>query len=329
MVILMNLLPILMMSSIFLFVFLLVLVAYGILTESKFAEKRTVKKRLLFVSAGGKHGQEKLEKYRRVALKEVGAFEQLVLKLPRISALDRLLVKSKVTINASTFLLTSIAFALLGFLLGLTWLERISGGIFLGLILGLTPFLLLRIAAHSYYEKFQEQLPEALDLLGRALRSGHALTSGLDMIAQESVDPIKAEFAATVDELKLGLTVQEAFDNLCQRVPSADLRFFAVAINIQRETGGNLAEILDSISRLIRERVQFDRHVKALTAEGRLSAAILLALPMVMFLYIYFVNYEYISMLWKERVGLILLVGGIVSQIVGAYVIKRIVAIEI
>lgn len=325
----MNSLTILILCSVFLFVFLLVVVIYGILNESTFAEKRAVKKRLLFMSAGGMHGQEKLAHYRNAALKDVGAFEQMLLKLPRIQTLDRMLVKSKVSINASIFILACLALLLFGFLIGYTFLHRLSGGILLGLFLGLAPILFLRMAVRSYYDKFQEQLPEALDLLGRALRSGHALTSGLNMVAEESVDPIKAEFSITVDELKLGLTVQEAFDNLCVRVPSADLRFFVVAVTIQRETGGNLAEILDSISHLIRERVQFGRHVQALTAEGRLSALVLIALPLVMFVYIYFANYEYISMLWTERVGLILLIGGIVSQLIGAYIMKRIVAIEI
>lgn len=324
----MNPQTILILCLVFLFVFLVVVIIHGILNEGNFAEKRTVKKRLLFMSAGGMHGHEKLVRYRNTALKDVGAFEQTLLKLPRIPALDRLLAKAKVAINATTFILASLAAALLGFLLGYTLLTRISAGIGLGLLFSLTPLILLRMAARSYYNKFQEQLPEALDLLGRALRSGHALTSGLDMISKETVDPIKAEFAITVDELNLGLTVQEAFDNLCQRVPSADLRYFVVAVTIQRETGGNLAEILDNISRLIRDRVQFGRHVMALTAEGRLSAWVLIALPLVMFLYIYLANYEYISLLWTERVGLILLMGGIVSQIVGAYVMKRIVAIE-
>ena len=325
----MNSLMILILCSVFLFVFLLVVVIYGVLNEGKFAEKRTVKKRLVFMSAGGMHGQEKLARYRNAALKDVGAFEKMLFKLPRIPALDRLLVKSKVSINASVFFLGSLALVLLGFLFGYTLLNRISGGILFGFLLGLVPLVLLRMTVRSYYDKFQEQLPEALDLLGRALRSGHALTSGLAMIAEECVDPIKSEFAITADELKLGLTMQEAFDNLCKRVPSADLRYFVVAVTIQRETGGNLVEILDSISRLIRERVQFGRQVQTLTAEGRLSAWVLIALPLAMFLYIYFANYEYISMLWTEPVGLILLVGGIVSQILGAYVMKRIVAIEI
>lgn len=325
----MDSLTILILCSVFLFVFLVVVVIYGILNEGRFAEKRAVKKRLLFMSAGGMHGQEKLAHYRNAALKDVGAFEQMMLKLPRISTLDRMLVKSKVSVNASVFILASLGLALLGFLLGYTLLHRISSGILIGLLLGLAPLFMLRMAVRSYYDKFQEQLPEALDLLGRALRSGHALTSGLNMVAEESADPIKSEFATTVDELKLGLTVKEAFDNLCQRVPSPDLRFFVVAVTIQRETGGNLAEILDSISRLIRERVQFGRHVQTLTAEGRLSAWVLIALPLIMFLYLYFVNYDYISMLWTERTGLVLLVGGVVSQMIGAYVMKRIVAIEI
>ena len=211
----MNALTILILCSVFLFVFLIVVVVYGILNESKFAEKRTVKKRLIFMSAGGMHGQEKLARYRSAPLKDVGAFEQLLLKLPRLPALDRMLVKSKVSINASIFILASLGLVLLGFLLGYTLLHRIASGILLGLLMGLTPLGLLRMAGRSYYDKFQEQLPEALDLLGRALRSGHALTSGLNMVAKESADPIKAEFAITVDELKLGLTVQEAFDNLC------------------------------------------------------------------------------------------------------------------
>jgi tight adherence protein B len=141
-------------------------------------------------------------------------------------------------------------------------------------------------------------------------------------------DPIGSEFGAAVDEINLGLTLQEAFENLCERVPSTDLRFFAVAIIIQRETGGNVAEILDKISQLIRERIQFARQVKALTAEGRLSAMVLIGLPIVLFAYIFFVNHEYLSLLWKEQIGQYMLGGAIVLQILGAYIIKRIVSIE-
>jgi tight adherence protein B len=142
-------------------------------------------------------------------------------------------------------------------------------------------------------------------------------------------DPIRAEFAAAVDEVNLGLTLKEALDNLCERVPSMDIRFFAIAILLQKETGGNIAEILDNISRLLRERVQFARQVKALTAEGRYSAGVLISLPILMFIYVYFMNYNYISVLWTEKVGQYMLFGAIVLQIIGAWVIKKIVTIEI
>lgn len=325
----MKLLTILLFIAVFLSAASLVLVAYGIWSEGRFAEKRTIKKRLLFLSAGGRHGQEKLARYRDMTLKEVGAFEQLMLKLPRLAALDRMLVKSKFPLNASAFILFSLALGLLGFLAGFHFLPRFSGAVVAGMIALILPYLFLKISERAYYTKFQEQLPEALDLLARAMRSGHALTSGLDMIAQETVDPLRTEFSATVDEIKLGLTVQEAFDNLCERVPSTDLRFFAIAVTIQKETGGNLAEILDNISRLIRERVKFARQLKALTAEGRLSAWVLIALPLVMFVYIYLVNYEYISILWREKAGVILLCGGIGMQVIGALVMKRIVSIKL
>lgn len=325
----MDTLTLLLLCAIFLFTATLVVVVFLAWTEGRFAEKRTIKKRLLYMSAGGKHGQDKLVNYRQRVLKEVGAFEQVVLKLPRFSGLDRMLVKSKLPLNASVFVLASFALGAIGLLLGLKFLPNTTGAIALGILLVFVPFMFLKLEERSYYNRFQEQLPETLDLLGRAMRSGHALTSGLDMIGQETDDPIKSEFAATVDEIKLGLTVNEAFENLCARVPSTDLRFFAIAVMIQKETGGNLAEILDNISRLIRERVQFARQVKALTAEGRYSAGILIALPIVMFIYIYFANYEYVSLLWTEKIGLYMLMGAGILQLIGAYVIKRIVSIEI
>jgi tight adherence protein B len=248
--------------------------------------------------------------------------------VPRLSTLDRMLLKTRLPLSASTFLLLSFALGTLSLLLGLKFLAHFVLAIALGATCLFLPYFYLKFAERTYHLKFQEQLPEALDLLARALRSGHALTSGLEMVSAEMEDPIGSEFGAAVDEINLGLTLQEAFENLCERVPSTDLRFFAVAIIIQRETGGNVAEILDKISQLIRERIQFARQVKALTAEGRLSAMVLIGLPIVLFAYIFFVNHEYLSLLWKEQIGQYMLGGAIVLQILGAYIIKRIVSIE-
>lgn len=325
----MDVLNLLLLGSVFLFTVCLVGVIFLAWRESAFAEKYTIKKRLYYISAGGKHGQEKLKKYRDRVLRDVGAFESLALKMPRISTLDRLLLKSGLPLNATTFIIGTLALGTIGTLLGLKYFPQVSTAFGLGLLLLIAPFVFLKMAEKKYYNCFQEQLPEALDLLARALRSGHALTSGLEMIATEMDEPIRSEIGAAVDEINLGLTFQEAFENLCARVPSTDLRFFTIAILIQRETGGNIAEVLDNISRLIRERIQFSRQVKALTAEGRYSAGVLISLPIVLFIYIYFVNYEYVSLLWTEDLGKIMIAGAILSQIIGAYVIKRIVDIDI
>ncbi|MDF1577783.1 MAG: type II secretion system F family protein [Desulfurivibrionaceae bacterium] len=317
------------LAVVFLFAMALILFVYFLWGETKFAEKRTMRKRLLYISAGGKHGKEKLELYKNRVLKDTGVFELLAFKLPRISSIDRMLIKTGKTIPASVFYAISILAALIGALLAYQFMPGKATPFVAGLFFLFVPYFLLKMYEDSIFEKFQDQLPEALDLLARAMRSGHALTSGLEMIAEEMPPPIQLEFRATVDEINMGLSVKDALANMCERVPSTDLRFFAIAILIQRETGGNVAEILDKIGRLIRERLQFRRQVKTLTAEGRISARILLLLPIFMFMYIYFVNYEYISLLWTEKIGIYMLVGGIVMQVIGTIFIRNIVKIEI
>jgi len=325
----MDLITIFLYLTVFFFAFAIVEVVYLAWAESRFVEKRTIKKRLLYISAGGKHGQDKLSRYRNSILKDVGTYERFILSLPRLSKLDNLLIKVKVPINASLFVALSLALSAAGFLIGYYYLPQPLAATVIGLALLFLPYVFVKIAVKQYYENFNDQLPEALDLLARAVRSGNAITSGLDMISKEMSDPISTEFNATVDEINLGLTMKEALDNLCERVPITDLRYFAIAVIVQKETGGNVAEILDNISRLIRERIQFHRHVKALTAEGRYSAGVLIALPILMFVYIYLTNYDYISTLWIEEEGHYLIFGAIVLQLLGAFVIKRIVTIEI
>jgi tight adherence protein B len=283
----------------------------------------------LYISAGGKHGRDKLLNYRDKVLKDAGAMQKLALKMPRVSKLDRMLLKSNLPFTASIFILLSLSLGLIALLLGLKFSPFILLTIMIAVLVACLPYGYLIIAEKAYLNKFQDQLPEALDLLARALRSGHAMTSGLEMVSSEMEAPISLEFGAAVDEINLGLTFEEAFENLCERVPSTDLRFFAISIIIQRETGGNVAEILDNISRLIRERIQFKRQVKALTAEGRLSAMVLIGLPIALFVYIFFINHEYLTLLWTDEIGQYMLAGAIMLQILGAFVIKKIVTIEL
>jgi tight adherence protein B len=325
----MDVLTLLILGAVFLFAVSLVGLVFLGWSESRFAEKIVIKKRLYYLSAGGKHGQEKLKRYREKVLRDAGAFERLALKMPRSSKLDRLLLKSKLPLNASVFVIGNLAISVIGLLIGLKLFDHVLAAIGLGLVLLMAPYVILKLMEKAHLNKFQEQLPEALDLLARALRSGHALTSGLEMVATEMEEPIRSEIGAAVDEINLGLTHQEAFENLCTRVPSTDLRFFVISILIQRETGGNVAEILDNISKLIRERIQFSRQVKALTAEGRYSAAVLICLPIFLFVYVYFANYDYLSLLWTDTIGIYMLIGAIVAQIIGAFMIKKIVTIDI
>ncbi|ABA88996.1 Flp pilus inner membrane protein TadB, putative [Syntrophotalea carbinolica DSM 2380] len=325
----MDLLDTLIMATVFLFTTSVVALLFMAWSESRFAEKKAIKKRLLYISAGGKHGREKLLNYRDKVLRNAGTVQKLALKMPRVSTLDRMLLKSGLPFNASVFVLLSLSLGLIALLLGLKFIPYTFITIALAILIFCLPFAYLKLAENTYHARFQDQLPEALDLLARALRSGHAMTSGLEMVAAEMDPPISSEFGAAVDEINLGLTFQEAFENLCERVPSTDLRFFAISVIIQRETGGNVAEILDSISRLIRERIQFKRQVKALTAEGRLSAMVLIGLPIALFGYIFFVNHQYLSLLWTEPLGQYMLAGAIVLQILGAFIIKKIVTIEL
>lgn len=302
---------------------------YYLVKESRFAEKRTMKKRLLYISAGGQHGNDKLSVYRNKVLSDVGVLERFLLTLPRLSSLDNLLLKVHIPLSASAFVVASLLLGGIGLFLGWQFLPQKVLAVALGGGFLIVPYLLLKSAEKKYYSNFHNQLPEALDLTARALSSGHALASGLEMVATEMCEPISAEFSVVIDEISLGLTMKEALDNLCSRVNSMDLRFFAIAVLVQKDTGGNLTEVLAQISKLIRERTVFDQQVRTLTAEGRLSGIILVILPILMFGYVYITNYEYISLLWTNTMGYYMVIGAISLQLIGAYLIKRIVTIEL
>jgi tight adherence protein B len=325
----MDFLQLLMLTSIFFFIFSLVGMIYLSWSNSRFVEKRNLRKRLLYMSAGGKLGQDKLSIYKKEALQKAGALERFAFALPRIPQLDRKLIKAGLPLNATTFIFGSLALGGLGFFVAYKLQPHTFVAVILGIFSLAAPYLLLSNAEKKSMDKFEEQIPEALDLLARAVRSGHAVSSGFEMVAQEMESPIKTEFAAMVDEINLGLSFHEALENMCTRVPSKDLRMFAISILVQKQTGGNIGEILDNIGGLIRERVKFRREVKTLTADGRISAVILISLPIVMAGYIYMVNYEYVSLLWTEKFGIYMIAGATIGMILGALVMKKIVTIDI
>jgi tight adherence protein B len=292
-------------------------------TETRYAEKKLVRRRLLYMSAGGMHGKEKFSLYKQDAIGEAGFLGGLLYRLPRIPSLDRLLIRSRLPMNASTFVLLSLALGATGaFLGGLLPLQPPVGSV-LGLLAGAVPYLLLRRAERTFVRVFEEQLPEVMDFIVRAMRSGHALTSAMEMASQELPDPVASELAATVDQVKFGLSTKDALENLCHRTRVADLRFFSITVVLQKESGGNITEVFSKISHMIRQRLQFGRQVRALTAEGKYSAVVLILLPPALFAYMYVVNFEYISLLWRDPAGRYMAGLGIVAQIFGYAIMRK------
>jgi tight adherence protein B len=174
-----------------------------------------------------------------------------------------------------------------------------------------------------------DQLPEALDFLSRILRAGHSFSTGLQMMGQELPHPLADEFARAYDQHSFGTSIDDALKDMATRVESTDFAFFVTAVLIQRQTGGDLSEVLDNISGMIRQRIRLQQHVKAKTAEGRFTGYILSAFPAVMFVISYMLNPDYASVLIKTNTGLMLLAGALALQLVGLYFIKKITTVTV
>ena len=194
---------------------------------------------------------------------------------------------------------------------------------------GVLPFAWLLWTRSQRFKKFATQLPDALELVARALRSGHSLSSGLAVVVEEMPNPIAEEFERAYEEQNLGIPIEQALKNMLKRMPNLDLKFFVTAVAIQRQSGGDLAEILDKIGHIIRERFKIIGQVAALTGEGRISGIVLMALPVALFLAVLYLNPKYVMVLFEEELGRKMVVGAIILQIFGAICIKKIVNIKI
>jgi tight adherence protein B len=199
----------------------------------------------------------------------------------------------------------------------------------LAVVMLMLPFLFIAWKRKRRLRQFEERFPEALDLLGRAIRAGHAFTTGLEMISKDSPEPVASEFRTAFEEQNFGLPLRDALLNMTERIPLIDVRFFVTALLIQKETGGNLAEILDSLARVIRERFRIFRDVRIRTAQGRLTAGIMIALPMFMLLVLTILNPAYTRVLFFDPKGPPILAVAALLQVVGSIIIWRIIQIEV
>jgi tight adherence protein B len=245
------------------------------------------------------------------------------------SAIGMLVEQSGKRIGVSTVLLASIGLgAVVAF--GVTFLVRAAWAVFPGFAIGaVVPFLILSRLKAVRLRRFEEQFPEALDTLSRAIKAGHAFTTAVSMVADEAPDPIGPEFRKTFDEQNFGLPVKEALGNLALRVPILDVQFFVTAVLIQRETGGNLSEILDNLAHVVRERFKILRQVRVYTAHGRLTGYVLLGLPAALAVALMFINPEHMNLLFTERMGRLMLLATVVMQTIGYFWIRKIVKIEV
>jgi tight adherence protein B len=249
--------------------------------------------------------------------------------LSRWFNLPRLFSQADVTMSVSKFLGLCLGVGMVGFLV--TSIAGLPIGLapIIGLMFGMLPVGWLMFRRKRRLKKFAAQLPEALELVARALRAGHSLAAGFRLVSSEMSEPIGGEFNRVFEEQNLGIPFEEALEGLTERVPNLDLKFFATAVILQRQTGGDLAEILDKIGSLIRERFKIWGQVQALTGEGRLSGIVLLALPPMLFVAVYRMNPDYLMLLFTDDLGKKMLIGGILMQLLGALVIRKIVNIRV
>jgi len=262
-------------------------------------------------------------------LSRIPAFDTLLRRSERVSLLQKMLAQGNIDARAGNFLMlcavSALAFAAIAFVAGGNLLFGWAGAL-LGFFI---PYAYASHMRTKRFQKFEEKFPEAIDTLARAVRAGHAFTTALEMITNEVSEPVAGEFRQLYEEQKFGLPVRDALLNLADRIPLVDVKFFVTAVMLQRETGGNLAEILDNLSYVIRERFKILRQVRVHTAQGRLTMVLLMALPPTIVVLMLMLNPGFIRPLFTDPIGHALIVGGITLQTMGYFVIRRIIRIQV
>ena len=262
-------------------------------------------------------------------LSEIKAFNRFLEKIPLVKSLYKLTVMARAPYTVSVYILISLILALVGY----GAVNIFFKTFFLSLLIGtaglLLPWGYLSVKKRIRLKKFERQLPEALDLIARSLRAGVSFSGALQHITENFDDPMGTEFSETLSQINYGYSVEDALQNMNRRIESPDLKFFIIAVVLQGETGGNLAEISESISRVIRQRFKFRDKVNALTAEGRLTAVVLGCLPLFVIGALLVVNPGYLTPLYTEPAGKLIAAIALVMMGIGAFVITRIIDIEI
>lgn len=247
---------------------------------------------------------------------------------PVVTPVHRFVRQSGVPITTAVFLLITGCAALAAYVAVVMFTHSVLFALPAALVAGAVMPLYVRHARARRLMRFEEQLPDAVDLIGRALRAGHALTTGIGMVADEFGDPIGTEFRTLYDEQNFGLTLHDAMRNFAERVPAIDARFFVTAVLTQHEAGGNLAEVLDNLSSVIRDRFRVKRQIRVISTHGRLTGLVLVMLPPVLAAGFLLMSGNHMQLLMQDSLGVRMIIAAIVLQVTGALIIRRIVNVE-
>ena len=259
----------------------------------------------------------------------IPALHKFLRSLPLAQRMELLIEQADVKIKVGPLALLTLALGAVGILVGARMGKSLLPCLLLAPALASLPYMYLLNRRQARLKKFQEQLPDALDMAARSLRAGHSFTSALQVVSQEMQEPIAKVFRLAYDEQGYGIPIPEALNHMTRSVNSVDLRFFITAVNVQRETGGNLAEILEKLGMTIRERFKVLRQLRVYTAQGRLSGYILAALPLALLAVLSVLNPKYIKVLFTTKAGIIMMVVAFALQVVGLFVIRKIIQIKI
>jgi tight adherence protein B len=321
----------------FLILAVLVFVTVLLLLESLYVtwrthrgpEARKFQQRLQMLSASRDTSQQ-THLIKERMLSELPLLERWMQTVPRLHSLDRAIVQSGLNWTVSKLLLASAATAVTGWVLvDVVAHQTFLTGAVTGLVLGSLPLAYVNYKRSKRLAKIEQQLPDALDLISRALRAGHAFTSGLKMSGEEMMEPIAGELRTVHEEVNFGVSLEQALTHLSERVPLTDLRYFVVAVLIQRDSGGNLTEILDNLSHLIRERAKLMAKVRVLSSEGRMSAWILALMPFFIGGVLSVANPKFIGPLWTDPMGITMLKYLAVMMVMGILVLRKIIRIRV
>jgi tight adherence protein B len=305
--------------------------AVGSLFDQRQGRARLIKERLANVQKAPERApEEELALLRDQQLSKIPALDTLLRRSERISAIQKMLAQAGMQLRAGNFLgvcaLTGIVAGIAALMVSknnpiVAWIAML-----VGLIL---PYMYVSYRRNKRFEKFEELFPQAIDTLARAVRAGHAFTTALEMISDEVAEPVGAEFRKLYEEQKFGMPVRDALMNFADRIPLVDLKFFVTAVMLQRETGGNLAEILDNLSYVIRERFKIQRQVRVYTAQGRLTMGLLMAMPPIIVTVMLILNPAFIRPLFADPIGHTLVAAGVALQTFGYFVIRKIIKIQV